>query len=309
MSAGYTGNPEWGLRYSSFIKWRELDPFYKFTLAHARNAESIIPNMFPLQFNKQLGIDGNRWYSIEPYMDIFRRLFYFFGWLIKIKLVTFFDYLFSYTDGAQCSLKFWCYSWGRVIIFFVFVQVAFLNMRSDTTENSLFTINLNLDMIVFIKKYLSIILIDEKITFMVLTVKHKWQLYRRWKCDIWGFKYTDEHCRLIYTNAGKRKWFGRLLPKFKVDIYNMHLLQSPYLQIFFKIWWHKRKTWRKTTTRLIYKFDRPPAYRRWREFNRRFASIRLTRLYFLTFQDHQFRKLFRTTAKWMVTLRLTISDF
>jgi len=55
--------------------------------------------------------------------------------------------------------------------------------------------------------------------------------------------------------------------------------------------------WRRKRRRYVYKFDRPPAFRKWRKYNKRFLSIRLTRLYFLTFQDHQFRKLFRSAAK------------
>ena len=63
------------------------------------------------------------------------------------------------------------------------------------------------------------------------------------------------------------------------------------------MWWHQRKAWRKAISRLTYQYDMAPAPRRRFNMNRRFAALRLTRLYFLTFQDHQFRKLFRNTAK------------
>jgi len=49
--------------------------------------------------------------------------------------------------------------------------------------------------------------------------------------------------------------------------------------------------------RYVYCFDMPEFFRKKRTFNRRFVSLRLTRLYFLTFQDYQFRKLFRKAAR------------
>jgi len=74
-------------------------------------------------------------------------------------------------------------------------------------------------------------------------------------------------------------------------------LKSTYLPIFFALWCRKRKRFKSLVKTYVYKYDRPLTYRRWLKFNKRFVSIRLTRLYFINLQDHQFRKLFRTAAK------------
>jgi len=49
--------------------------------------------------------------------------------------------------------------------------------------------------------------------------------------------------------------------------------------------------------RYVYKFDAPTFFRKELKFNTRFLSLRLTRLYYLTFHDHQFRNVFRSAAK------------
>lgn len=136
---------------------------------------------------------------------------------------------------------------------------------------------------------------------MVLTVRHKTGLYRRWNCDIWGLAYTDENCRLVYLNEGKFRIFkdktAKPLPEFKITIKNFFILQSRVLEFFYKRWWKKRKAWRRKRQRLTYKFNRAPIWYHQYKVNRRFSSIRLTRLYYLTFQDHQFRRIFKRAAK------------
>jgi hypothetical protein len=170
---------------------------------------------------------------------------------------------------------------------------------------------------------------------MVLTTKHRMILYRKFRRDIWGYSYTDTRRQVFLPKNPKFKYFQKKKHTYKFDIpqrnnfisrpsifdnienqrtlrlnkLNIHLLKSPYLKFFFGLWWRKRKTWRRKRRRYVYKFDRPPAFRKWRKYNKRFLSIRLTRLYFLTFQDHQFRKLFRSAAKMDGILKQIICAF
>lgn len=129
---------------------------------------------------------------------------------------------------------------------------------------------------------------------MVLTIKHKFVLYRRFQYDIWGYCYTDDRCAYIYNTPVHQpeKTFIRRITKEEV-----YKLKSPYLSFFYKLWWERQQRLHNIRRRYIYRFDAPLVYRRKRKWRLRFISIRLARLYFLTFQDYQFRKLFRKAAK------------
>lgn len=143
---------------------------------------------------------------------------------------------------------------------------------------------------------------------MVLTTKHRMIIYRKFRRDIWGYSYTDVRCQSPMAPNIKNSPYFKPRPM-RITKSNIYLIKSPYLKFFFGLWWRKRKMWRRKRRRYVYKFDRPPAFRKWRKYNRRFLSIRLTRLYFLTFQDHQFRKLFRRAAKMDGITNLIICVF
>lgn len=118
---------------------------------------------------------------------------------------------------------------------------------------------------------------------MVLTVKHRFSIYKRYESDIWGIMYTDKEALTIIKSRRKSN-----IEK---------LIKSPYLKFFFKLYQEKQKKWEMARRRYIYRLDIMPPVRRRRMFNKRFVSVRLTRLYFLTFQDYQFRKMFKRAAK------------
>lgn len=144
---------------------------------------------------------------------------------------------------------------------------------------------------------------------MVLTIKHKFTIYRRFEQDIWGYCYTDDRCEYIYSNAKKYGRAGRKARPLKLNFGDVYKLKSPYLRFFYKLWWERRKLAYRRKRRYVYCFDSPTAFRRRRKFNWRFVSIRLTRLYFLTFQDYQFRKLFRRASKMDGISKQIIYDF
>lgn len=123
---------------------------------------------------------------------------------------------------------------------------------------------------------------------------------------------------LQFQKLRDRRYYNQLLRKFdkvedeptlRLNKLNIHLLKSPYLKYFYDVWWRRRKSWRRNQKRYVYKFDRPTAFRKWRKYNKRFLSIRLTRLYYLTFQDHQYRKMFRLASKMDGILKLIICAF
>lgn len=130
---------------------------------------------------------------------------------------------------------------------------------------------------------------------MVLTTKHRFTIYKRFQKDIWGYCFTDERCEYIYQQFQTR--FGLRNKILRLNMGTVFKLKSPYLKYFFKLWWDRRKYFLRKRQRYIYKFNAPTHFRKHRKFNKRFISIRLTRLYFLTFQDFQFRRLFRRAAK------------
>jgi ribosomal protein S4 len=108
---------------------------------------------------------------------------------------------------------------------------------------------------------------------MILLIKHKCRFYRRFELDIWGLSYID------------------------IKATNKNFMKSWYLRFFFKIYLEKiERRWKKRR-RYIYRIDIIDIIKRKKKFNKRWVSIRLTRLYFLTLQNYQFRILFNKAKK------------
>lgn len=120
---------------------------------------------------------------------------------------------------------------------------------------------------------------------MVLTVKHKRLIYKKFEQDIWGYCFNHPDCRppSIVRNTS--------------DINELYKYKTYYHRFFFKLYWEKRRQLFNKNRKFIYTFEAPKFFRQVIKINFRFISIRLTRLYYLTFQDHQFRRLFRRAAK------------
>lgn len=120
---------------------------------------------------------------------------------------------------------------------------------------------------------------------MILTIKHKFNIYRRFEQDIWGICYTD----VRYEKNSLKEFYQGLKPLYEI--------KSPYLNFFYKLYYERRKNYEVNQRRYIYRLDIIPKKRVFKDFKKRFMSIRITRLYFLTFQDHQFRRLFKKASK------------
>lgn len=129
---------------------------------------------------------------------------------------------------------------------------------------------------------------------MILTIKHKFNIYRRFEQDIWGICYTDTRVKQL---------------KIVTQLEDVKKIKSPYFRFFYKLYYEKKKRWELNKRRYIYRLDILPVKRKRKHFKKRFLSIRLTRLYFLTFQDYQFRKLFKRATKMDGIWKLTIVIF
>lgn len=108
---------------------------------------------------------------------------------------------------------------------------------------------------------------------MILLIKKKGDYYRRFKMDIWGLSFVDEH------NSKEENY------------------KSWILRFFLKIYRKKVERWWKNKRRYIYRIDIIDIPKKIKRWNKRWLSIRLCRLYFLTLQDHQFRNMFRSAGK------------
>lgn len=117
---------------------------------------------------------------------------------------------------------------------------------------------------------------DEVIFFinelMTLFAKHKFSHYRRFELDIWGACFNDVRA-LRVTKYTHEKELALIV-------------KSPYLKFFYKLWARRRLLSSSHKKRYIYRLDMLPPDRPKRRYNARFLSIRITRLYFITLQDH-----------------------
>ena len=108
---------------------------------------------------------------------------------------------------------------------------------------------------------------------MILLIKKKGDYYRRYKLDIWGLSFCNEKNSEKYNH---KSWL---------------------LRFFLKIYKKKIEKWWKSKRRYIYRIDIIDIAEKIKKWNKRWLSIRLCRLYFLTLQDHQFRNLFKKASK------------
>ena len=88
---------------------------------------------------------------------------------------------------------------------------------------------------------------------------------------------------------------------------NRKFEKSWIIRFFLKIYKKKlEKRW-KNLRRYIYRIDIIDITQRKKKYNKRWLSIRFTRLYFLTLADHQFRLYFRKAQKLQGNLNTNIS--
>lgn len=118
---------------------------------------------------------------------------------------------------------------------------------------------------------------------MTILAKHKFTFHRRYESDIWGVCFTDVRSNLISRFTGKKQLSTRI--------------KSPYSKFFFKLWDRKKMFLDAKRQRYVYRLDMLPPDKSRKRFKARFLSIRMTRLFYLTFQDHQYRAIFKRASK------------
>ena len=78
---------------------------------------------------------------------------------------------------------------------------------------------------------------------------------------------------------------------------NVRSLKSWLLRFFYRLYYiHLQRKYEKMR-RYIYRIDIITHTKKRRKFNKRFLSLRIARLYFLTLKDYQFRSLFKRASK------------
>ncbi len=127
---------------------------------------------------------------------------------------------------------------------------------------------------------------------MTLLVRHKFAHYRRFELDIWGVCFNDARAKRIKKTTTLEEFFVKV--------------KSPYFKFFYKLWAKRRAAWEARKKRYVYRLDMLPPDRPKKKFNARFLSIRLTRLYFITLQDHHLENYYEEHVKWMVILNKII---
>lgn len=85
---------------------------------------------------------------------------------------------------------------------------------------------------------------------------------------------------------------------YNIDNYdNVRSLKSWLLRFFYRLYYiHLQRKYEKMR-RYIYRIDIITHTKKRRKFNKRFLSLRIARLYFLTLKDYQFRSLFKRASK------------
>lgn len=161
---------------------------------------------------------------------------------------------------------------------------------------------------------------------MVIFIKHRYYFYRRFEYDIWGLCLLD----MKISNKFKNSYFfdklsqeeelsdkilkfkQKLKKKFKFNLKKNSSLVDTFkkkqeniqwatkswlLRFFFRLYTSALERRYERSRRYIYRIDLITHIKKRRKFNKRFLSLRIARLYFLTLKDYQFRSLFRRASK------------
>lgn len=162
---------------------------------------------------------------------------------------------------------------------------------------------------------------------MVIFIKHRYYYYRRFEYDIWGLCFLDiataddplsfglgfnsnrylkdnnilERAKLeeFYVKLKNNRFPKRLSLEEEDDFINKSSLapKSWLLRFFYRLFSIAEDRKYQRLRRYIYRIDIISHTKRRRKFNKRFLSLRVARLYFLTLKDYQFRSLFRRASK------------
>lgn len=156
---------------------------------------------------------------------------------------------------------------------------------------------------------------------MVIFIKHRYYYYRRFEHDIWGLCFLDIATAEDPISFGPGYNSNRYLKDnillerqkleeslSKIDKNSLEYAEerdnrlslapkSWLLRFFYRLFSIAEDRKYQRLRRYIYRIDIITHTKRRRKFNKRFLSLRVARLYFLTLKDYQFRSLFRRASK------------
>lgn len=124
---------------------------------------------------------------------------------------------------------------------------------------------------------------------MVINVKFKNAYYRRYRQDIWGVVQYTIHCRKPKL-IRKQSWFKKYEPT------PFGLKRCFIVKFFYAIYRRKMDLFIESKKRYIYRVVKKPRVVIPKKMKPRFVSVRLTRIYFISLKDHQFRRILKRCA-------------
>lgn len=120
---------------------------------------------------------------------------------------------------------------------------------------------------------------------MILMIKHKCIIYKKYNYDIWGLCFLDWR-GLDWDNEKKC-----IIEK---TFYNS---KSWLIRFFFKLFELRQQQRYSKLRKYIYRIDIITKPKFFKKKKKKFVSLRLARLYFLTLVDYQFRAIFKKASK------------
>lgn len=161
---------------------------------------------------------------------------------------------------------------------------------------------------------------------MVIFIKHRYHYYRRFEKDIWGLCYLDisvaEDTFAFGPGFKSNRYYTQKLFKNREYLKSIEVKERQYLKknkiyfdskerngiisfaakswllrFFYRIYSIRETRKYERMRRYIYRIDIITHTKRRKKWNKRFVSLRIARLYFLTVKDYQFRTLFRRASK------------
>jgi hypothetical protein len=143
---------EWFIVYG-YLNWPLYDPFYNYSLANVRSALVWIPSWPDFPCFQPKRAESNYFYTPPAFFHAFIQ-FLTLCWIwLKSLLLTVFDFFFFSAPSSISTVQYYYYKWLK-IIFVIFALIIGLFKKETILNNNI--INLNMDIIAYIKKYAKI---------------------------------------------------------------------------------------------------------------------------------------------------------
>lgn len=142
---------EWGLVYEYFY-WPLYDPLHNYALANERSSTVWMPSWPDFPCFQPKRAESRYFYTPPAFFHAFVQFLTLCWMWIKSFLLAFFDFIFFTAPNPILTVQYYHFKWIKIIAILILLLIG-LNKRPLIKDH---TINLNMDVIAYVKRYAKI---------------------------------------------------------------------------------------------------------------------------------------------------------